>query len=252
MGKIALQLYSVREAAEKDFLGTVRRVADMGYDGIQFAGFFDTPANELKNVLNEKGIKVAGSHIQFNAFNGDQLKETLEYNNEIGNNLLICPALPQELRQTGDDYKKVAEQLSEIGQACKEQGFTFAYHNHAFEFDAFDGETGFDLLFGHSDPENVKVELDCYWATYANLDPRTIIEKYGDRVVSLHIKDMVEENGEKRSIEIGSGVLDIDGLLKVGNQFDVQWFVVEQEKFDGDPMDSSKVNIDNLKSLVGK
>ena len=98
----------------------------------------------------------------------------------------------------------------------------------------------------------LKVELDCYWATYANLDPRTIIEKYGDRVVSLHIKDMVEENGEKRSIEIGSGVLDIDGLLKVGNQFDVQWFVVEQEKFDGDPMDSSKVNIDNLKSLVGK
>ena len=61
MGKIALQLYSVREAAEKDFLGTVRRVADMGYDGIQFAGFFDTPAKELKNVLNEKGIKVAGA-----------------------------------------------------------------------------------------------------------------------------------------------------------------------------------------------
>lgn len=250
MGKIGLQLYSVRSAAEKDFLGTVRRVADMGYDGIQFAGFFDTPAKELKKVLDEKGIVAAGSHVAIDQLKGDKLKETLEYNREIGNNLLICPWLPVELRKTGDDYKKVAEELNEIGKICKEEGFTFAYHNHDFEFNTFENGTGFDILFGNSDPDYVKVELDCYWATYADLDPQAIIEKYGDRVVSLHIKDMKEENGEKRSIEIGSGVLDIASLFKVGNQFGVEWFVVEQEKFDGDPMESSKINIDKIKQFA--
>ena len=252
MTKIGLQLYSVREAAGKDFLGTVRRVADMGYDGIQFAGFFDTPAKELKIVLDEKGIEPAGAHVSFDALKDNHLSETLEYNSEIGNDLLICPFLPEEVRKTGDDYKKVAEVLSKIGEKCKKQGFTFAYHNHDFEFKTFDGDTGFDLLFSHSDPEFVKVELDCYWATFAGLDPRSIIEKYNERVISLHIKDMKEVNGQKRSIEIGSGVLDIDGLLQVGNQFGVKWFVVEQEQFDGDPMESSKVNINHLKQIVVK
>jgi sugar phosphate isomerase/epimerase len=252
MGKIGLQLYSVRDAAGKDFLGTLERVGKMGYDGVQFAGFYNTPAKELKAVMDNNGISAAGSHMGIDTLTGDNLKETLEYNNEIGNDLILCPYLPDELRKTADDYRKVADVLNEIGQTCKDNGFTFGYHNHAFEFDAVDGEKGFDLIFENTDPELVKVELDCYWVTYAGLDPRNIIEKYGSRVVSLHIKDMKEEGGQKRSIEIGSGSLDISGLLEVGNQYGTKWFIVEQEQFDGDPMESSVVNIRNLKPLVTK
>jgi sugar phosphate isomerase/epimerase len=252
MGKISLQLYSVREAAGQDFLGTVKRVADMGYEGIQFAGFFNTPAVELKKVMNEKGINAAGSHMGLDTLKGENLQETLQYNHEIGNDLIICPFLPEEIRKTSDDYKRVAELLNEIGQTCKEHGFTFAYHNHAFEFDVLGDERGFDILFQNTDPELVKMELDCYWVTYAGQDPREIIQKHAERVVSLHIKDMKQVNGEKRSIEIGSGELDITGLLEVGNQYGTRWFVVEQEHFDGDPMESSKVNVQNLQSLVTK
>ncbi|MCR2820924.1 sugar phosphate isomerase/epimerase family protein [Lederbergia panacisoli] len=252
MGKAALQLYSVREAAEKDFLGTVRKVADMGYDAIQFAGYFNTPAHELKSVLDEKGITVAGSHIMFDAFKGVQLIETFKYNREIGNDLLIIPAIAPQYRDSEDAWKRTAEEFNKIGQACKEEGFTFAYHNHSFEFEKFGDSTGFDLLFGNSDPDLVKIELDCYWATFADLDPLNIINNYGDRVVSLHLKDMTVENGEKRSIEIGSGSLDIESLLNVGTKNNVRWFIIEQEKFDGDPMESSKVNIENLKKLMNK
>ncbi|MGE8079882.1 sugar phosphate isomerase/epimerase family protein [Peribacillus loiseleuriae] len=250
MGKIGLQLYSVRESAGEDFLGTVSRVADMGYEGIQFAGFFKTPAKDLKRILNEERISTAGSHIGLDVLIGDKIQETIAYNLDIGNDLIICPFLPEESRNTSDDYQRTAEQFNKIGQICKDNGLTFAYHNHNFEFDTYDGITGFDLLFGNTDPALVKVELDCYWATYAGYDPRDIIKKYGNRVVSLHIKDMTEENGNKRSSEIGSGTLDIDGLLQVGNEYGVNWFVVEQEQFDGDPMVSAKLNIDHLTQLL--
>lgn len=250
MGKVGLQLYSVREAAEANFLETVRRVASMGYEGIQFAGFFDTPAKELKQVLDEKGIRVAGSHTGLDALTGDKLLETIAYNHEIGNDLVICPYLPEEARRTKEDYERTAENLNKVGQTCKENGLTFAYHNHHFEFDIFDGITGFDLLFGNTDPNLVKVELDCYWATHACLDPLDIIKKYGNRIVSLHIKDMKVENGKKRSIEIGLGHLDIANLINVGNNYGIDWFVVEQEQFDGDPMESAKVNMDSLKRIL--
>ena len=250
MGKFGLQLYSVRDAAKADLLGTVRKVADMGYQGVQFAGFFDTPAKALKQVLDEKQISVAGTHTGLDALTGDKLKETMAYNHEIGNDLVICPFLDVSARSTRDDYKRTAEQFNKIGQACKDNGLTFAYHNHNFEFDTFDGETGFDLLFGQTDPELVKVELDCYWATFAGYEPEAIINKYKNRIVSLHIKDMKKENGEPRSIEIGSGTLDIKGLIKQGEDNGVGWFVVEQEQFDGDPMESAKVNMDHLNKLI--
>lgn len=250
MGKIGLQLYSVREAAEKDLLGTVERVADMGYEGVQFAGFFNTSAKALKKVMDDKGIIAAGSHTGLDALTGDHLEETLQYNVDIGNDLIICPHLSEDMRRTRDDLKKVAETLNDIGQKCQQNGFEFAYHNHDFEFNLFDGERGLDILFDHSDPSLVKVELDCYWATYAGLDPKSIIEKYGDRVVSLHIKDMKEINGQKRSIEIGSGELDIIELLQFGKQHGSRWFVVEQEDFDGDPMESAKLNMSRLEQLM--
>jgi sugar phosphate isomerase/epimerase len=254
MVNIGLQLYSIREAAEKDFLGTIELVGDMGYRGIQFAGFFNTPTNDLKKVMDQKGIVPAGSHINPLVFESleDQLDEVLQFNNEIGNNLIICPSISEELRKTRDDYKRRADAFNKIGTKCKQNGFIFAYHNHNFEFDLFNNERGFDILFENTDPELVKIELDCYWATYAGLDPTSIIKKYGDRIVSLHIKDLKHVNGEKRSIEIGSGELDFSGLVKVGQDNGIKWFIVEQEQFDADPMESCKINIQNLKPLITK
>lgn len=250
MGKTGLQLYSVREATASDFLGTISRAADMGYQGVQFAGFFETSAKDLKKVMDDKQIIAAGSHTGLDALTGDKLKETIAYNHEIGNDLVICPFLAEESRTTRDDYARTAEQFNQVGQTCKENGLTFAYHNHNFEFETFDGVTGFDLLFGQTDDQLVKVELDCYWATYAGYKPEDIIKKYGNRIISLHMKDMKEENGNKRSIEIGSGILDIRGLLNTGNEHDVSWFVIEQEQFDRNPMESAKININELNKLI--
>ncbi|WP_152655170.1 sugar phosphate isomerase/epimerase [Oceanobacillus sp. CFH 90083] len=249
MSNVGLQLYSVRDRAADDLFETISLAADMGYQGVQFAGFFQKPAQELKKVMDNKKINAAGSHTGLDELSGDKLKETIAYNQEIGNSLLICPWLPETDRKTREDYQRTAEKLNEIGKICKSNGMTFAYHNHHFEFETFDGETGFDLLFGQTEPELVQIELDCYWATHAGYEPADIIRKYGNRIVSLHIKDMKEENGKKRSIEIGSGTLDMKTLLRVGKEYGVNWFIVEQEDFDGDPLESAKVNIDHLNRI---
>lgn len=96
------------------------------------------------------------------------------------------------------------------------------------------------------------MEPDCYWATHAGYELEMITEKYGNRVMSLHVKDMKEENGERRSIETGLVTLDIKGHIQQGNGYGVNWFVVEQGQFDGEPMVSPKVNMDNLNKLNNK
>ncbi|UOQ48462.1 sugar phosphate isomerase/epimerase [Gracilibacillus caseinilyticus] len=251
MGKIAIQLYSVRDHTSKDFLGTLKKLGDMGYEAVQFAGFFDTPANELKQVMDESGLAAAGSHMPFDSLTGEQLEASLAYNRTIGNDLIICPILPDELRADESAYYRAAQELNEIGRKCKEAGFTFAYHNHDMEFfDLGNGKRGFDILFEETDKEYVKMELDCYWITHAGYEPIQTIDAYYDQVVSLHIKDMTVENGEKRSIEIGKGTLDIASLWKKGEEAGVNWYVIEQEQFDGDPLESAKENVTELKNVI--
>ncbi len=252
MSKISLQLFSLSKDAEKDFLGTIEKVADLGYEGIQFAGFFNTPAKEVKQLMDEKGIVTAGAHVGIQQLLADKLKETIEFHTTLENKLIICPALPKEMRQTADDYKKTAETLNQIGEDCKQAGFTFGYHNHAFEFERFGEQTGFDILFETTDPELVKIELDCYWASFDDHAPLKIIQKYKNRIVSLHIKDMKIVDGKKTGTEVGNGHLNFESLIKVGKQNGVEWFTVEQEEFERDRYESLGMNRKNLQRLLNK
>ena len=192
MDKIGLQFWSIREEMEKDLLGMIEKVAEMGYTGAQFAGFFDHSAEDVKAKMDEVGIRVAGAHVQINELE-NQLDETLKYHETIGNDLIIVPFLPENMRTTAEDYKRTAKLLNDIGRKVHAAGFTLAYHNHDFEFDVFDGKTGFDILFENTDENHLKIELDCFWAAYTGNNPLEIIEKYANRCVSLHIKDMKVE-----------------------------------------------------------
>jgi sugar phosphate isomerase/epimerase len=250
MGKIGLQLFTVRKEAEKNLLGTVEKAADMGYEGVQFAGFFDTSANQLKKIMEDKSIQPAGAHVGIDQLLGDRLEESLDYNERIGNRLIICPALPREMRKNADDYRKTAEKLNKIGEKCKKLGFTFGYHNHDFEFELFDGQTGFEILFENTDAALVKMELDCAWASYAGYEPIEIIKKYQDRCVSLHVKDLKKYRNKKVSTEIGNGYLNIAQLVETGKQHGVEWFTVEQEDYEREPMESAKINAVNLKQIL--
>lgn len=252
MASIGLQLFSVWQYAEKDFLGTLERVADLGYKSVQFAGFFGTPASEVKELMDRKGVQAAGAHVPIEQLSEDKLEETFAFHKKIGNRLIVVPALPKEMRENAEDYLATARKLNEIGEACKQAGFTFGYHNHDFEFQNMDGQTGFDLLYENTDPDLVKMELDCYWATYAGHDPLKILSEHQDRCLSLHLKDIKTAGDKKVSTEIGNGELNIGQLVKTGLEHGVEWFTVEQESFEIDPFESLKISVENLKSLLSK
>ncbi|MCZ2258494.1 sugar phosphate isomerase/epimerase family protein [Sporosarcina sp. G11-34] len=249
MGKLGIQLYSIKEEAERDFLGVLDKISGMGYEGAQFAGFFGHTAQEVKAKMDEVGIKAAGAHVPIEDFQGG-LDDLLSYHDIIDNRLLICPWLSEDMRTTADDYKRTAELFNKVGEKVAKEGFSFGYHNHAFEFDLFDGKSGFDILYENTDPEYVKMELDCFWAVHAGYEPAEIIKKYADRCISLHIKDLKLVEGNPVSTELGAGTIDIGQLIKAGNEHKVDWFVVEQEDFIGDPVESVAQNAKALKRII--
>ena len=251
MGKTGLQFWSIREEMEKDLLGMIEKVRGMGYAGAQFAGFFDHRAEDVKGKMDVVGIKAAGAHVQINELE-NQLDKTLKYHETIGNELIIIPYLPENMRTTSEDYKRTAALLNDIGKKMHANGFTLGYHNHDFEFDVFDGKTGLDILFENTDADNLKMELDCFWAAHTGNNPVEIIEKYAERCVSLHIKDMKVEDNQSISTELGTGTLPLEEYIQKGKEHNVKWFIVEQEHFTKDPVESAKQNAMEIRSIITK
>ncbi|MBH0155108.1 sugar phosphate isomerase/epimerase [Fictibacillus sp. 5RED26] len=250
MRKIGLQLYSIQQEAEKNLLGTLEKVKEIGYDSVQFAGLFGISAKDVKKILNENVLTVAGAHIPLQQFSGDAFKKQMEDQLILENDLMIMPYLTEDQRKSIDDYKRVAEVLNEAGFRSKEYGIRVAYHNHDFEFYELDGKMPFDLLYQETDPDLVKMELDTYWAKYAGYEPEELLNKYRFRCVSLHLKDMVEKNGQKQSTIAGTGMLDIGSFLRLADEQKVDYCVIEQEHFEGDLLSEVEKGVQNVKALL--
>ncbi|OPA74558.1 hypothetical protein BVG16_22565 [Paenibacillus selenitireducens] len=248
MEKVALQLYSIKELTSTDFLGTLKNVADIGYDGVEFAGYFNTSAKDLRIALDQYGLQAAGSHIGISELEAN-LEKTIEYSLEINSAYIICPGLPEEMRNSTDSYKRTAELFNRIGERCKHSGLRFGYHNHGIEFKQFDGENGLDLLVNNTDPDHLFIELDTYWAEYAGLRSIDFIHKYKERCSILHIKDMKSE-ADKRNTEIGSGMMDFRAITAAGKQYGVNWFTVEQEEFEIPQLQSIGQSLKYLREIL--
>jgi len=161
MKNIGLQLYSIKEISEKNFFGAIKLTADIGYDGIEFAGYFDTPAKELKKVLEDNGVVACGTHTGFEALE-NEFNRTVEYNLEIDNKYIIIPWIPTEMCNSRDAWQKTAEKMNFMNDKLREQGIKFGYHNHAFEFEKFDESYGYDILAENTSPD-LLLEIDTFW-----------------------------------------------------------------------------------------
>src|SRR5579883_466717 len=151
---IALQLYTVRDELAKDFSGTLRKVAEMGYTNVELAGFGGMAAQDLKATLDEYGLKAIGSHVGLDLLEGAGLGKTIEDHKLIGVPYIVVPWLAQERRGDKAGYLRLAEILNEIGETVKQSGLQLGYHNHNFEFDEkFDGKAALDILFEETDPD---------------------------------------------------------------------------------------------------
>lgn len=248
MEKIGLQLYSVKQLTKKDFIGTLKTVAGMGYDGVEFAGFFGVTAKELKKVLKELNLQPCGSHTPVNLLERE-LDALIEYNLKIGNRYIICPALPEEMRDNESAWKKTAELFNKIGQKCRDSNIQFGYHNHAYEFEKFNGKYAFDILGENTDPELVFMEIDTYWVEYTGLRSVDFMKKYPDRLPLIHIKDM-KSREERINTEVGNGVMDFVEISKLAKKYGTKWYIVEQEQFEIPQEESIMQSITYLKKIL--
>jgi sugar phosphate isomerase/epimerase len=236
---IALQMYTVRDDAAKDFVGVLRQVAEIGYAGVELAGNGGLSASELKSLLGDLGLKVAGSHVGLAQLEGD-LSEALDYNYELGNRYVVCPWLPED-RRSAEGYRALAQTLNTAGADCKERGMQLCYHNHAFELERFGGETGLDILFGVADPELVKVELDTYWVEKGGESAAEFVRKYAGRVPLVHLKDMTKDESQTFA-EVGEGSMDFGAIFSASEAAGVEWYIVEQDTCRRPPLESIRIS----------
>ena len=246
---VALQLYTLREPLKEDFRRVVHQVAEIGYDGVQFAGYGGLSAQEMRGLLQETGLKPCGTHTGLNVLEST-LDEDIAYNLEIGNKWILCPSLPEARRQNAAGWREIAATLNRIGERCRDRGILFGYHNHAFEFPIVaeaNGDRGIDILLGQTDSELVFWEPDVYWVHKGGADPALMIRQFKGRVPITHLKD--ETKDERQTFaEVGEGSLDWPAILQSSEEAGVEWHCVEQDRCDRDPLESVRISLNNLRS----
>jgi sugar phosphate isomerase/epimerase len=166
---IALELYSVRDDLARDVRGTLQAVAQMGYAGVEFAGPPRHPAQELKDLLAEFKLACAGWHVPFALVQDDKLDETIAFHQTLGNDKLIIPGIPAELRQSRADWLKLADFFNRLAEKLTLANMVTGYHNHHVEFQPLDGELPWDTFFGNTDP-SVIMQLDTGNAVFGGAD----------------------------------------------------------------------------------
>lgn len=240
-----LQLYSVRELTKDNFSDVLKRIAEIGYTGVEFAGYGKLTASQMHELLEENGLKSISSHVPLERLVG-ALDEELSYNQQIGTQAII---VPYHTLATAQEVEILAEQLAPIAKAVRSAGFTFGYHNHAHEFaELEDGVTHLDLLMQLTDPQDVMLELDVYWAAYAGVDVLAYMEKQRDRIRLLHIKQMADLES-KKCVDLDEGVLDFDRIIRKGLEIGVQHCILEQEEFAVSPYQSLEKGYKHIMNL---
>lgn len=238
---VALQLYTVRDETAKDFTRTLENVAKIGYAGVEFAGFGNVAAGDMKKTLDALGLKAMGSHTGKDLV-FDRLDEVIEYNKIIGNKYVI---IPYDRYESKEQWLNAIERYESAGRILKKEGLVLCYHNHAHEFETYDGECILDMIFSKIRADHLLMELDTYWVHFAGVDPLKYLNKYKGRCPLVHIKDMRAD--DRDTAEVGEGIIDIKAIIAASEKAGAEWFIVEQDRTRISSLDSARISYENLK-----
>lgn len=239
---IALQLYTVREDFVRDPEETLRRVADAGYTAVEVAGTGNMSAEELRALLDRYGLRAIGSHVSLDTMEREPERE-IENARTLGSRYITTGYLPAEERRNPEE---LGRRLNAIGQRVREAGFTFAHHNHDFEFADADGERFLDRLLSAAAPENLSLELDVYWAEFAGVNPLDYFQRYSGRIPLVHLKDMAED---RSFADVGEGTLDFPQLAAAARAQGARWLIVENDQPGPNPVSAAATSLTNLKEM---
>ena len=238
---IGLELYSVRNECKTDFPGTIAKVAKIGYRGVEFAGYWDRSAKEIRKMVDDNGLVTCGTHTPYAALQPDKLEATIEFNQIIGNKFVICPSMSGKTRA---DWLDKAKMFNGLAEKLKPHGMWIGYHAHGHDFQKIEGETAWDIFCGNTKPE-VIAQLDTSNCSEGGGDPVAELNKHPGRTRSIHIKPA----GAGPEAVIGEDKLNWHEIFRIcettGN---TQWYVVEHES-SKDPIGTLARTFEALKKL---
>ena len=247
LSRVGMQLYTVRRELEKDFEGTLRKVAALGYREVEFAGYFGHKPEEVKTILKRLKLDAPAAHVPLAELRGD-LRPMLDAAQTIGHRYLLVAYLRDVERKTLDDYRRHADLFNEAGARMRREGVQFAYHNHDFEFVPLEGKVPYDLLLERTDPRVVKLELDLYWTVKGGARPVEYFERHPGRFHLLHVKDM-DSTPRRFYADVGQGVIDFKSIFAQSGKAGVRHYFVENDEPAGSPFESLRVSFDYLRQL---
>lgn len=245
-----LQLYTLRDDILKDPKGVLKQVADAGYKFVEsYEGpkgmFWGLGNTGFKKYMDEIGIKIISSHC-------DPAKDFQKKADEaaaIGMKYLIYnwPSKHEPL----DEYKRMADSFNKWGEICKKTGLRFANHNYDKSFEFLDGQYPMDVLMKNTDPALVDFQMDICWVVYGNADPVAWLKKYPKRFKLCHIKDRIKGSSERdASCILGEGSIDFSKILKTASSIGMQYYIVEQERYDNTtPLKAIVADAEYMKKL---
>ncbi len=282
--KVGIQLYSVRNSLMKDPVGTLEKLAEIGYKYIEGANpntakdpglGFGLSVDEMKKTLERFGLTIVGCHV--GPLDPDNLGPVLDYHAELGNPQIGCPI---EFFPYNDvDYVlRKCELFNRIGEMCRERGMRFYYHNHYQEFQVFGDKTVYEIIMENTDPNLVFIEPDTYWVMRGGQDAIELIKKYKDRLVLLHQKDFPKDAPQPLNMfdgilnkaaninmdvfaatinplcftEIGTGVLPIQDIIDAAAAApNLEYIILEQDATQLGELQSIKTSMEAFRKFSG-
>lgn len=259
---IGLQLYTLRNVLPKAPDATLEKVAALGYKEVE--AIRDSLAT-VAPIARKLGLAIPSCHFEAGVITGRwgnakpiTIEQVVDQYKAAGIRYVVMPWVDVADRGGADVFRALADKMNKAAEVAKKAGLQFCYHHHAFEFAPVDGtKTGMDIFLERFDPKLVALEADMFWLKIAGQDPAAFLAKHNGRVLLLHVKDAAagapvqfsERLAPQTFKEVGSGTMDIAGVLKAAQASGVQHFIVEQDQCPGDPLESVKKSIDYLKAL---
>lgn len=249
---VALQMYSVRDYADRDFKSTLQRIKEIGYKGIELAGLYGHTPAEVKKLADEIGLVPVSAHVSLEDMLADPDKIFTDYS-EIGCTYIAISSMNKERILDEEKFNHTIKDIENLAAAAQRNGLQLLYHNHEAEFHKINGEYALDILYQSIPTELLKTQIDTCWVHVAGEDPAEYIRKYIGRSPVVHLKDFIfnknpketdqtgdqaEEQAKETKEEdiiisfrpLGNGVQNFPAILTAAEEAGAEWVVVEQDR----------------------
>ena len=250
----SIQLIVFGQRNRDDIAGVLADVSAAGFPAIEAGNLFDMYGEaSIRALLADNGLQVSGAHFGYGEYTlPEHLDAHIAYAKAMGVKNLMCSGVADT--RTVEGYRQSAKVFNEVGKRLADEGMTFHYHNHAWEFDHIDGVNGMEILSQETDPALVKFNIDVFWVWFAAQDPVAFIQKHADRAGYFHFKDGSKEvstDGITRPVfkELGRGEVDLKAAYAAAVQVGATWIVAEQDRTELPHLEAATISRNYLKSL---